>query len=791
MLIGSASWMAQETSFCQDMCVHTDQLFAFVKHDLTVVYMNDVFWNTIHKQQTLETTLLSPDTVYGKKKFTDVSFLAFEKIKHFDECIASGKEILFDDFQVPTNEWWRYKIFKSSQEGILGISLQPILHLSENGPNSTEQGQSYVRSVFDSSPMGIITIDKFSRVIEWNKAAEQLFGWTLQEVKYSKLTSFLIPPELAVAHVHGMERYMRTKESPHINNNLDLPALTKGGKRLPIKMYLTTHEFGDEIYFTAFIHDATLDIAQKEDLQDTRYQIWALQTIIERAGIHLFAKDRDGRYVYANKVISTIKGSHKDIIGKTDFELFEADVAVELRAHDEMVLTGETFIGEERIAYPDTHDIYKILVTKIPRRDTLGNIIGIYGMGQDITPYRETLLELAEQEKQEIKLKEELAVQASELKSRFLANMSHEIRTPLNGIVGMLTLLEYTGLTEEQRDFVEGVRSSTNALLSVVNDILDFSKIEANRVDLEDNNIDIYELARDLVTIYSFEAKEKGIVIQNLVKVEDENRYIRGDYGRLRQIINNLLSNAVKFTFKGHVSLSISIVDDYVHFEVQDTGIGISPENQTKLFRPFTQSEVTVSKRFGGTGLGLSIAKNLVDLMHGKIGFSSVKDIGSTFWFEIPFVKGHLPVAPAVSSENEEKEGEKGDDNSNEKIVLVAEDNPMNLKVAIKLVEHLGYGVNGADNGREALNLLQTYPNRFGLVLMDIQMPLLNGYDATIAIRNLPSLVSRIPIIAMTATVLSDERQRCLDVGMDDYISKPVSIHVLKDKLKQWMGKIH
>lgn len=497
--------------------------------------------------------------------------------------------------------------------------------------------------------------------------------------------------------------------------------------------------------------------------------------ILQSIGEGVCVVDKENKISFANASALKMLGWDPEELLAQHYEpvLFGREIRTDHNAIESIIcpvqfalIEGEkTHVNSENF-YRRDKSVFLVEYVCVPLWEN-DEIVGVVITFQNITERRD--LEDA------VAKARDAALESAQEKANFLANMSHEIRTPLNGIIGITELLSETNLSIGQKDYLETLKTSASLLLNIVNDILDFSKIEAGKLELEETNFDLREVVSKTIKLFVPQAFKKQIKLEFKIDGAAETN-LCGDAGRLRQVLHNLISNAIKFTEEGQVSLNVSVKkENLLLFEISDTGIGIEADKQTKIFEPFAQADISTTRQFGGTGLGLAISRQIVQMMNGQIGVESEYGKGSKFWFTAQF--SYPPTSSVTCAESRKDALTEGFDAK----VLVVEDNPVNQQVALGRLRQFGITADVAENGLKAVEAVRE--KKYDLVLMDCRMPVMDGFEATREIRRLDNEAKDVKIIAMTASVKADERQKCFDAGMNDYLAKPITIEDLRESL--------
>ena len=555
------------------------------------------------------------------------------------------------------------------------------------------------------------------------------------------------------------------------------------------------HQAHDEL--EARVQERTAELA------NANQELQKLSRAVQQSPTSIVITNTSGSIEYVNPMFSKITGyCSGEVIGKNPRILKSGRQSEDFYNNLwQTIKSGDSWHGEI-LNRKKNGDLFWENASISPIMNEQDEITGYVAVNEDITErkqaeeelrrHRDHLEELVAERTAELSIAKETAEIANQAKSAFLANMSHEIRTPLNGILGMTQLLREADLNEQQRDYIGIINHSGQALLTLINDILDLSKVEAGELKLEPISFNLERVADDVIKLLRVKAQEKGLVLDLQIMPNCPIQLV-GDAGRIRQILLNLVGNAIKFTDEGRVLVRISGAFNQrgtgdIEIHVEDSGIGIEPEVQHTLFESFTQADVSTTRRFGGTGLGLSISKQLVDLMGGEISMESIPGEGSVFLVKLslPLV-GHKQAVSAVTGQPiDESNHPAADRGIHQQKLLLVEDELTNRTVALTLLNRLGFKVTLAIDGYEAVE--KSAQASFDLILMDCQMPIMDGFDATKQIRSHEKQLGRhTPIIALTANACKVDRERCLEAGMDDFLAKPYTREELQSILQRWL----
>jgi len=711
--------------------------------------------------------------------------------------ISSGKEINNHKGIIKKGSIEKYVIMngKSVFDGLgklekYVLMINDITEIMES--KNIEDQKNKLEAIIENMSDGLFTIDRDSKITLLNSSAKDFLydsdsvnkaGDTFRDVKYYDYQDNLISLEdmtgYRVLNGEKIKEYRISTVRPdgvyHFNIS-GSPIYDKSGNI--IKALLCTRNV------TELVNSEKLIRLQKEQLE----------AVIENMSDGIYIVNKEGEIIVMNAEgrnllfrPDTIQFAGEFTKSTINFDMTGNEIDVEDMPM-KRALRGESIKNEIIVMKrPDKELITRVNAT--PIYDTKDNLIMALACSHDITDLIEKEKIITEKYKQLELLKEE-AENANKVKSLFLANMSHEIRTPMNGILSTIQLLQSTIVSIEQGKYIKMLKESTDILLGIINDILDISKFESGAFRLNNESFNLKEFLNSIYNNLLISGNSKGLEVSYYLDPNLECSVI-GDELRLKQILNNIISNAVKFTEEGYISFRITKIssdNDYVKIKiaVKDTGIGIKESFKEKLFSNFNQGDISVSKKYMGTGLGLAISKQLATLMNGNISFESTVGQGSTFLFTCEFKKSY-------NKNHDTKKNNIVENNftinnlARNKVILCVEDNLINQEVMESIVKRKGYKYIDAYNGNEALNILKD--NKVDLILMDVQMPELNGFETTKVIREGEIDGKHMPIIAMTAYAMLGDKDKCIKAGMDNYISKPFNIEELYNIFEFYLGE--
>ncbi|MCF6282391.1 MAG: transporter substrate-binding domain-containing protein [Candidatus Polarisedimenticolaceae bacterium] len=637
----------------------------------------------------------------------------------------------------------------------------------------SKRAHQFLQGLTNAIGDGVIAMDDSGVCVFVNPAAESLLGWSQADLIGKNLHRMI--------HCTSSNGESHSEEACAILNSAE--------KGVPYRSEEEVFQHRDGLLFPISITAVPLTehgkqgvIAVFQDISERKkseQELRKLHMAVEQSPVNIIITDKKGNIEYVNPKFEQVTGYTKDdVIGKNPSILKSGFTLKETYSDLWKTITrGEIWSGELRNRKKNG-DAFWEFASICPIKNDADEITHFIAVKEDIS-----LLKLRENE---LRTATEAADNANQAKGEFLANMSHEIRTPMNAIIGMGHLLQNTDLSKEQQGYLFAVQSSASNLLGIINDILDFSKIEAGKLKIESIEFKLDDVLNKMMTLMEALAQEKGVKLTLALSSEIPVTLL-GDPLRLSQILTNLVSNAIKFTLQGEVTINVEMLkrgrdNIQLQFMVEDTGIGINQEQLEKIFAPFTQADSSHTRSFGGTGLGLSISRQLVNMMAGKIWAESVVGKGSTFFCTLTFALTEEGNTTKSSTRN--ITAQQSPVTLEGFHVLLVEDDKINQIIAQKLLESYGVTVTTVDNGEEAVEAVKQQP--FGLVLMDIQMPQMNGYQATAEIRK-DQHFKNLPIIAMTAHAMVGVHGKCIAAGMDGHLPKPFEPDTLKQLLIHWL----
>ncbi|MYM29929.1 PAS domain S-box protein [Duganella sp. CY15W] len=630
------------------------------------------------------------------------------------------------------------------------------------------ESQAWMRALLTTTVDGVITVDREGLIHEFNASAERIFGWRRDEILGRNVRILMADAERSERE--GLLNYLRTENAAIPGKGSEVIAVRKDGSQVPIRRALGHARLAERDLFVLFITDITERRAIMQALRDSEQQFRSL--IGNIPGISFRSSMAfDAPPTFISDGIERVAGySASEFVGASRTRTLGSLICEEDRERvaDEISRSIDALSAyqvEYCLIHADGSRRFMWEHGAVTQDESHPDVRWIDGVILDISERREM--------EQQLRQAKETAEQAAAARASFVANMSHEIRTPMNAILGFTDVLLDTELNAEQRRHLDTVRKEGRSLLRLLNEILDTAKLDKGAVELEPDDYSLLGLIDELASTFGSNARSKGLTI-DINYDTGLPAWLHGDELRMRQILGNLLDNAIKFTSAGKVSLRAAVQQGQLHIAVQDTGIGIAPERINAIFDPFTQADASMTRRFGGTGLGTTISRQLVALMGGKIWAESTQGVGTTFHVM-------LPLEPARNGQAQSSE--RSDYPLPALRVLAADDVPQNLELLSLLLAKRGHTLDTAQDGAQAVQM--TAEQRYDVLLMDMQMPLMDGLAATRAIRlrEQDSGATTLPIVAMTASVLAAHREAAAAAGMDGFASKPVDWHTLSHEI--------